>query len=444
MHRDTGRVIFAALSRPTSISTEQPIPVIVIAAGNSSTESRGSIDEIKSLLEGLGYSVVRTLEQKKVSRGAAAILGEGKLLELKEAFGEVSESWGVDPYLAFVSEIAPSQQRILERDFDTVVLDRTGIILRVFESRARTRLSRLELELARLIYGMPRIRDDKAVDDREGGGGRGARGNSNVELAKQAQRDRAAELRNEIEIEQNLRRRRVTRREQAQRVALVGYTNAGKSSWMRALTASEVLVEDKLFATLETTVRALQPESKPRIHISDTVGFIRDLPHTLVASFRSTLDEALDTDLLLHVVDASDPQLADRYAVTMQVLDEVGASGIPSRLILNKMDLVDAETRAALAEQYPEALFMSAHSPEDVAKLRQDFIEFFEASMTEYSFTFSFSELGTLSRIRESTRVVHEEYTETGVMVRLLSTQAAMERFGLIVPEIEAKELWED
>lgn len=433
------------MSRPSHSSTQQSTPVIVVAAGASSTEAQGSIDEIKNLLKGLSFPVVRTLVQRRAPKGAATILGEGKLQELKDLCEEIHETWGVMPYLAFVSEISPSQQRILERDFETVVLDRTSIILRVFESRARTRLSLLEIELARLIYGVPRIRDDKALDDREGGGGRGGRGNSNVELAKQISRERAAEIRREIEVEQSHRRRRASRREQAPRVALVGYTNAGKSSWMRVLTGSDVLVEDKLFATLDTTVRALQPETVPRILIADTVGFIQELPHSLVASFRSTLDEALDTDILVHVVDAADPRLAEQYAVTQEVLADVGASSIPSRLVLNKIDLVDAERRAWLTQEYPHALLLSARSPEDGALLRQELIDFFEDPMAEFTFNFAFSELGRLSQVREVAKVISEKFTETGVTITFLTNRITLERAGLLESTFRReKEDWED
>src|SRR4030095_11563356 len=164
------------------------------------------------------------------------------------------------------------------------------------------------------------------------------------------------------------------RREQQNTVALVGYTNAGKSSWMRALTGSGVLVQDRLFATLDTTVRALRPERVPRILVSDTVGFIKKLPHDLVASFRSTLDEARDSDLLVHVVDASDPSFRAQVDVTRQVLAEIGAVDAPRLVVLNKADRLDAATRSRLASEWPEALVLSARDPADVAALRETLV----------------------------------------------------------------------
>ena len=171
-------------------------------------------------------------------------------------------------------------------------------------------------------------------------------------------------------------------------MALVGYTNAGKSTLMRALTGSEVLVANKLFATLDTTVRALQPESVPRVLVSDTVGFIKNLPHGLVASFKSTLEEALDASLLLHVIDASDPGFERQLEVTDGVLEEIGADVVPRIRVFNKIDHVgdaaaQAEREAALQIQYPDCVVMSARRPDDVAKLRQAIVAFFQQNLVE-------------------------------------------------------------
>src|SRR5512132_214628 len=199
----------------------------------------------------------------------------------------------------------------------------------------------MQIEIARLKYLSPRLRESAGRSERQQG--RGA-GDSAVELDRRRIRDRLAELNEGLaQVQRDQDHRRFARKDQL-RVALVGYTNAGKSSLMRALTGSEVLVADRLFATLDTTVRALQPESRPRVLVSDTVGFLRHLPHDLVASFRSTLDEALEASLLLYVVDASDPTWNTQLEVTRTVLREIGADAVPTRLILNKADrLSDAE-----------------------------------------------------------------------------------------------------
>ncbi len=443
MPRAGRQVTLSALAILNAHETEAPRPVIVIAAGSAFACSESSIHEIKSLLSGLGYQVEHVLAQRNAKLGAPSVLGAGKLAELRYVFEAIEESTSVPPVLAFVAEITASQQGLLERDFETDVLDRTGIILRVFEQRARTRLSKLELEAARLNYGMPRLRDEKGVDDREGGGGRGARGDSNVELAKQNARERVAALRREIDIEQRQIHRRATRREEAPRVALVGYTNAGKSSWMRKLTGSDVFVKDQLFATLDTTVRALLPETAPRILVSDTVGFIQEIPHSLMASFRSTLDEALETDLLLQIADAADPRLDEQLKVTAEVLEQVGAIEIPRRLVLNKVDQISDERRQQLEEQHPEALFLSARKSEDIALVHALLVAFFEDPMQEFTFELPFDDFGKLSAARDEARVLSEKYTDSGVTVTLLSNRITLERLGLLEPPERVKEFWE-
>jgi GTP-binding protein HflX len=197
---------------------------------------------------------------------------------------------------------------------------------------------------------------------------------------------------------------------------------------MRALTGSEVLVADKLFATLDTTVRALHPETKPRLLVSDTVGFIKKLPHDLVASFRSTLDEALEASLLLYVVDASDPTHESQLEVTHEVLREIGADTVPSRLLLNKADRLDPEAREALLRKHKGAILLSAREPEDVAVLRQTIVDFFEAKMTDEELLVPYAKQGLIGEVYESARVLSEEYDESGTRLRVRALPAAIAR----------------
>jgi GTP-binding protein HflX len=206
----------------------------------------------------------------------------------------------------------------------------------------------------------------------------------------------------------------------------VGYTNAGKSSLMRALTGSEVLVADQLFATLDTTVRALHPETKPRILISDTVGFIQKLPHDLVASFRSTLDEAMEASLLLYVVDASDPTFENQLGVTRDVLEEIGASDVPNKLLLNKVDRLTDQQRDDLRRRYPDAIQLSAHAKDDVARLREQIIAYFEQTMVEEDLVIPYSRQQSISEIYASARVVSESFDEEGRRLRVRALPAAM------------------
>jgi GTP-binding protein HflX len=197
---------------------------------------------------------------------------------------------------------------------------------------------------------------------------------------------------------------------------------------MRALTGSEVLVADKLFATLDTTVRALKPETKPRMLVSDTVGFIKKLPHDLVASFRSTLAEALEASLLLFVVDASDPTYESQLEVSRNVLREIGAEVVPSRLLLNKIDRVSEADRAALRAKHPDAILLSAKSPADVAALRKTIITFFEAAMVDDQIVLPYAKQGLLGDVYENARVLSEDYDTTGRIMKVRGLPGAIAR----------------
>jgi GTPase len=317
-------------------------------------------------------------------------------------------------------ELSPSQARNLERATGTEVLDRTAVILAIFQRHARSREARLQVEIARLEYIAPRLRETGGGRDREGGGigGRGA-GESGHELDRRKVRDRIAELRAELAVIERSSETQRKRREGVATVALVGYTNAGKSSWMRALTSSDVLVEDKLFATLGTTVRTLQPEGATRILVSDTVGFIKHLPHDLVASFRSTLDEARACDLLVHLVDASDPAHASQIQVTREVLASIGADTSPSILVFNKADRLDALARARIAAAHPEALLVSAKSPADLMRLREHLVAHFERDMQEADLVIPYALQRLVAYAHASGHVLCERHEADGTHLRV-------------------------
>lgn len=313
------------------------------------------------------------------------------------------------------------------------VLDRTGVIIEIFSRHARTRAARLQVEIARLRYLAPRIRATAGDDDRQGGGGKGA-GESSIELDRRKIRDRLKELKMDMGSigQEHLTRR--ARREQEACVALVGYTNAGKSSLMRVMTGSDVYIADKLFATLDTTVRAVQPETRPKILLSDTVGFIKKLPHDLVASFKSTLDEALNASLLLFVVDSSDASFRSQLEVTRKVLAEVGAGETPSLLLLNKRDNLSDTEAAALQQEFPEAILMSTRNPQDIVDLRERLVKFFESEMREEEIFIPYTVQGVIGDIRGRLKVLAEEYDEKGVR---LTVRAKAEDFDKIRKKIK-------
>lgn len=330
-------------------------------------------------------------------------------------------------------EMTPTQLRNLQRATEAEVIDRTGVILEIFHRHARSREARLQVEIARLGYLAPQLRETGGGDRQRGGiGGKGA-GESSIELDRRKIRDRIAELKRELDAiahEQDVRR---ARRQESLRVALVGYTNAGKSSLMRALTGSEVYVADKLFATLDTTVRPLFPESNPRILVSDTVGFIKKLPHDLVASFRSTLDEAREASLLLHVVDASDPAWRAQYEVTRQVLGEIDAGDIARRLVLNKCDRLSPEEREMLSVEEPDAWQVSAVDKESVARLRDTIVAAFEATMPELSYRITHAQARFIGELHSAGRVVSETWDDEGASFVIRAPAAAHARLGALL-----------
>ncbi len=416
-----------------------------------------SLGELGRLVKTLGYEVIGTVSQKRDDIGGGTVLGKGRLEELAAITGgtgvvesmaparkskareRFDDTGGRKPTMASAEpdperkpefvivdhEISPSQARNLERATGAQVLDRTGVIVEIFHRHAHSREAKLQVEIARLKYVSPRLRESSGGGGRQQGPGAGE---SDLEVDRRKVRDRLAELKEQLEtIQRDSDERRSARRDQL-RVALVGYTNAGKSSLMRALTGSEVLVEDKLFATLDTTVRALQPENRPRVLVSDTVGFIKKLPHDLVASFRSTLAEALEASLLLFVVDASDPTWESQLEVSRNVLKEIGADTVPSRLLLNKIDRVSEEDRAALREKHPDAILLSAASASDVAALRETIIAFFEASMVEDELMLPYAKQGLLSDVYENARVLSEDYDANGRVMRVRGLPAAIAR----------------
>ena len=405
-------------------SRPRAVLVGVLVQGRAPESLDASLDELGRLCDTLGMEPVGRVIQRRAGTGASTVLGEGKLQELCEWTGVFGDTRRAD-VVVVDHELSPSQLRNLKNATGVEVLDRNGVIIEIFSGRARTREARLQVEVARLSYLAPRLRELGGPSERQAG--RGA-GETDLALDKRRIRDRMAELRRELAEIAEERGAVRSRRADARQVALVGYTNAGKSSLMRALTGAEPYVADQLFATLDTTVRRLSPEVTPPILVTDTVGFIQDLPHSLVASFRSTLDAAIDAGLLLHVVDGSDPAWRDQERVTVEVLGEIGASELPRVLLFNKCDRLPPGAEAALAAERPEAWFTAAHDPERVAALHARIVERFQGADPEFDLFVPWAESARIGRIRGATHVVSEVYEDDGVRYRLLAPEAVMRR----------------
>ncbi|HVY07217.1 MAG TPA: GTPase HflX [Burkholderiales bacterium] len=458
--------------RPMAEGQDRPLRAVVAAvqlSGVSDLDFDSSVNELRELAKTLGFELVGTFTQKREHFDTTAYMGIGKRQEMrrfvenkpesKESEDEVMAPDAVpraaksgaarakeaakseaDPetrradIVLVDHEISPSQARNLEIEVGVEVMDRTMVILEIFHRHARSRAARAQVEIARLGYLAPRLREQAKLAgpkgrQRSGTGGRGA-GEAHSAMDRQKIRDRIAELQQEIDAMDAERKTQKARRQEGQglaRVVLVGYTNAGKSTLMRALTGSEVLVANKLFATLDTTVRALHPEVVPRVLVSDTVGFIKNLPHDLVASFKSTLEEAAEASLLLHVIDANDSGFERQLAVTDEVLAEIGAQDVPRLRVFNKIDCVgEAPAQAALIQalrsRYPDCVVMSALRRDDVAAMHDAIQAFFEKDLVEAELFLPWTAQQLRGEIFANCKVIEESAEETGSLLRIRGT----------------------
>lgn len=452
-----------------STQAEKPKALLVSIKTPDVTEieARESLAELERLVTTLGFEVVAKESQSRPSTAGGTVVGEGKLKELARYTGgsgtmergsfakktkaarrregdedddeaevpeELGDALGLSDgskkdvkatIVVFDCDLGPSQMRNLEKALGAEVLDRSGVIIEIFSRHARTRTAKLQVEIARLNYLAPRLRETGGPSEKQAGRGSGE---SALELDRRNIRDRVTELKAELALVQREQEGRRNVRSDQLCVALVGYTNAGKSSTMRALTGSQVLVEDKLFATLDTTVRAMHPETHPRILISDTVGFIKKLPHDLVASFKSTLDEALNASLLLYVVDAADPTFLSQLKVTREVLADVGVEDTPSFVVLNKSDQLSPEERARLKREFPMAIVISTRDPADIKALREKIIRVFEKRMVEEDIFAPYTMAGIVGEIRSKMRVVKEDFENDGVRFRVRARPEDLQR----------------
>jgi GTPase len=331
--------------------------VLVGHAGRDGADLPRSLEELRRLADTAGARVLGELVQRRGDVHPRTFLGKGKLADLKALVGEVEGD-----LVLFNDDLTPSQVRNLEKELEAKVVDRSELILDIFARRARTRESRLQVELAQLQYTLPRLTGLwKHLERQAGGIGTRGPGETQLETDRRIVREKIARLKQALERVERERETQRARRRGHFRAALVGYTNAGKSTLFNALTRSAVFVEDRLFATLDATTRQMVSPRRELALLTDTVGFIRKLPHHLVASFHSTLVEAVEADLLVHVVDAADPDLERQMQAVEAVLEELLDGPRPTVLVFNKLDQVrDEDAIAGLEARFPDAFLVSA------------------------------------------------------------------------------------
>ena len=412
------------LERVVLVGLDLPRPAASAAsAPGAAQDAETSLAELAALAETAGSQVLDALIQRREHPDPATYLGSGKARELAETVVDV----GADTVIVD-GELAPSQRRALEDVVDAKVVDRTAVILDIFAQHAKSREGKAQVELAQLEYLLPRLRGWGESMSRQAGGrvaggaGIGARGpgETKIELDRRRIRRRMAKLRREISAMAPSRevKRGSRRRGPIPSVAIAGYTNAGKSSLMNRLTGAGLMVEDALFATLDPTVRRAETSEGRTYTLTDTVGFVRNLPHELIEAFRSTLEEVAGADLVLHVVDAAHPDPLGQVAAVRAVLADIpGALEVPELIVLNKVDLVDAVALAALRTRLPGAIEVSARSGEGIEEMRSRIEAMLPRPDRPVDVVVPYSRGDLVSRVHADGEIDAVEYVEAGTRV---------------------------
>ena len=396
---------------------------ILIGADTGEYDAESSMDELSELAKTAGAEELARVLQKREAYEPATVIGEGKLAEVKELCGSLGAE-----LLIFDCELTASQIRNVEDETDVRVIDRTMLILDIFAGRAVSREGKLQVELAQLKYRLTRLMGIGASLSRLGGGiGTRGPGETQLETDRRHIRRRIDKLSAELkELEERRSYARDRRKKDSVQVgAIVGYTNAGKSTLLNLLTGADVLAEDKLFATLDPTSRAIELPDGRSLLLVDTVGLIRRLPHHLVEAFKSTLEEAACADIIIHVCDVSDPEAAEKADVTLKTLADLGAAEIPVVTVLNKCDL--------LTENIPEddsTVKISAKKAQGIDRLLKVVAANLPETAKRMKLLLPYDKAGFTAKLRENGKVFTEEYTETGVLVDALVDQMLIKQMS--------------
>lgn len=390
------------------------------------------LEELELLADTAGATCQEKILQNRPHPDPSTYIGKGKLNQLKALVGETASD-----LLIFDDDLTATQVRNIEKVTNTKVLDRSGLILDIFASRAKTAAAKTQVELAQLQYLLPRLtRFWTHLSRQKGGIGTKGPGETQIETDRRLIGDRISTLKDKLEKLDKQRTTQRKGREGNPRVALVGYTNAGKSTLMNALTDTNVLAEDRLFATLDSTVRRLELENHD-ILLSDTVGFIRKLPHNLIESFKSTLDEVREADLLLHVVDASSKLVDDYIEVVDSTLADLKVTGFKRVLVFNKIDLVEPSRLMELKKGFPGALFVSAERSMGLDKL-QSHIEFMiEEDYEEFSYKIPVEHYKAVSFLHDAGIVEDEHFEGNYVMISGSIKEKDRKRFKSMLEKLE-------
>jgi GTPase len=425
---------------------ERVVLVGVWTAGTV-TDAENSLTELAALAETAGSQVLEGLIQRRSQPDSATFIGRGKVEEVRA----VVEASGADTVICD-GELSPGQLRSLEQQIKVKVIDRTALILDIFAQHAKSKEGKAQVELAQLQYLLPRLRGwGEALSRQTGGSGRGGGagggvglrgpGETKLETDRRRINIRIAKLKRELSGMRKIRetKRSTRRRNAVPAVAIAGYTNAGKSSLLNRLTGAGVLVENALFATLDTTTRRASSADGRVYTLSDTVGFVRHLPHHLVEAFRSTLEEVAQADLVVHVVDGAHPDPDEQVRAVREVLSDVGADKLPELLVVNKVDAADEETILRLKREWPEALFVSAHSGAGMAELRAAIEARLPRPAVEIEVLIPYDRGDLVTRMHVRGEVLHTDHEDEGTRLRV---RVDAELAGELTPYLVTRRNW--
>lgn len=388
------------------------------------------LEELALLAESAGALVIHRLIQERHAIDAAFFIGSGKADELSYLVDQDK----ID-LVIFDDDLSSVQVRNLEKIIKCKILDRSGMILDIFASRARTSEAKTQVELAQLQYMLPRLtRQWTHLSKQFGGIGTKGPGETQIETDRRAIRAKISHL--HAKLRRISKERAVQRKGRTKfpRIALVGYTNVGKSTLLNWFSHADVLVEDRLFATLDSTVRLVDLSPAHRILLSDTVGFIRKLPHNLVASFKSTLEEVTEADILLHVVDVSHPLFEEQIAVVNETLEEIGATGKPTVMVFNKIDRLETRTIFTyLQGNHENAVFVSAARSINMKSLEEKIIELLNTDIEEQTMTFGQDDYQIISQIHDMAEILEKKYEGDEITIRFRMNRMHADRLRKIL-----------
>ena len=425
--------MFEIRDKPNMV--ERALLVGVYFDKHEADEAESLLDELRELVKTLGIGVVDQLLVRVPKSHARYLMGTGKTEEVID----VAKDLECD-CIIFDNELTPAQQRAWEQDSNICVIDRQEVILDIFNVRAQTKEARLQVQLARMEYSLPRLARMWTHLDRQGGGvGARGEGEKQLETDRRLARKRIDRVKAQLE---EVRKQRTTQRKERERIPLphasiVGYTNAGKSTLLNRLTGSSVLAEDMLFATLDTTTRRIElPDGQPLL-LTDTVGFIRRLPHRLVEAFKATLEEALLADFLIHLLDASDPEVLATYTTTQEVLAELGAEEKRKLLVFNKVDLVeDNAMRRELESRFPDACFISAGTGEGLENLQNRMSTMLAGRVHRLQLRIPQSRHDVVTRLHRDGKIISTDYEGQDVLLQAVIPKAMQD---LVTPFIDSE-----